>query len=493
VKEDGMNNLFKIFCTLILLSACQTLNPTSVFDVQDWKGWEESRATQSLLNALSPSGTKTGVVIASPSTQDPDYFYHWQRDAALTMNVVVGLYEGAPAPDLKASYDKKIQDYISFTRELQKTKNPSGDANDFFLGYGEPKFNVDGSPFTEKWGRPQNDGPALQVLTLVRYIRASEVDGHSPALAQLYNRDAAKSLLKSNLEFLAHHWKDTSFDIWEEIRGHHFYTQLVQRRGLLEGAEVADEAKDPIAAKKYRTQASLLQREIEKHFVEPTKADQKKYILNTLDRDGGIDYQKSQLDASVLLAAQHARGSTRASLKDPYFSATDDRILVTAIALEKTFSKIYRINDAAIFPAAKKMGPAIGRYPEDIYDGIATSQGNPWILLTAGMAEHLYQVARDLQSQGRLTITDLNFEFYRGVLPVGDLKIGEQMTVTDLRFAQIQQGLRDKADLYLRRVQFQASPDGGFSEEIQRDTGAPRGARDLTWNYAAIITALNLR
>jgi hypothetical protein len=67
-----------------------------------WIDREAGVATTKLFANISPSGTATGVVIASPSQQDPNYFFHWVRDSALTMNQVMNLYEsdgplGTPA------------------------------------------------------------------------------------------------------------------------------------------------------------------------------------------------------------------------------------------------------------------------------------------------------------------------------------------------------------------------------------------------------------
>ena len=36
--------------------------------------------------------TNNGLIVASPSTQNPDYYYHWVRDSALTMKVIVNEY-----------------------------------------------------------------------------------------------------------------------------------------------------------------------------------------------------------------------------------------------------------------------------------------------------------------------------------------------------------------------------------------------------------------
>ena len=39
------------------------------------------------------------------------------------------------------------------------------------------------------------------------------------------------------------------------------------------------------------------------------------------------------------------------------------------------------------------------------------------------------------------------------------------------------------------RVQLHANPDGSLSEQIDRHSGYMSSARDLTWNYAALLTA----
>jgi len=37
-----------------------------------------------------------GTMIASPSTVDPDYYYHWTRDAALTSLLLIRLLSKLP-------------------------------------------------------------------------------------------------------------------------------------------------------------------------------------------------------------------------------------------------------------------------------------------------------------------------------------------------------------------------------------------------------------
>lgn len=46
-----------------------------------------------------------------------------------------------------------IDDFVVAEAALQEVSNPSGSI--VTGGLGEPKFNIDGSAFTEPWGRPQ--------------------------------------------------------------------------------------------------------------------------------------------------------------------------------------------------------------------------------------------------------------------------------------------------------------------------------------------------
>src|SRR4051812_39511135 len=59
-----------------------------------------------------------------------------------------------------------------------------------------------------------------------------------------------------------------------------------------------------------------------------------------------------------------------------YHCRGSDKVLSTAYHLEQAFKPIYAINRGTL------VGTAIGRYPEDIYDGINKSNGNPWVLCT---------------------------------------------------------------------------------------------------------------
>src|SRR5262249_1935246 len=132
--------------------------------------------------------------------------------------------------------------FTDFTIKLQATPNLSG-------GVGEPKFNLDGSAYNDPWGRPQNDGPAIRAFALTKYVDYLRSKGSTNDLTRYYNPDLARpSPIKTDLEYVSHHWADTSFEIWEEVKGNHFYTRLVQRKALLDGAKLAEELNDSGAA-----------------------------------------------------------------------------------------------------------------------------------------------------------------------------------------------------------------------------------------------------
>ncbi len=104
-------------------------------------------------------GIMPGVVIASPSKKDPNYFYHWVRDAAITMKCVILLYKKQ-----KINFDYLVKIFNNYIQVEYKNQHLHS-----LSGLGEPKVHVNLTPFNDPWGRPQNDGPALRALVLMEY------------------------------------------------------------------------------------------------------------------------------------------------------------------------------------------------------------------------------------------------------------------------------------------------------------------------------------
>lgn len=462
-----------LLCGFPWLAHAQSVDP--------WLQTEQAVARDKLVTNI----LNNGAVIASPSRDDPNYYFHWVRDGALTMDTVVTLYMQSQTPVERSRYFSRLQTHLDFCLRIQTISNPSSALG---RGLGEPKFNTDGTAFEGSWGRPQDDGPALRALTfthLANYLLdQGGADQAQLVKTKLYDGSVpTNSVIKRDLEYVSHHWQETCFDLWEEVRGHHFYTRMVQRRGLVEGAKLAKRLKDPGAADWYNQQAAALEKEIRNHW------DQGKgYLVATLDRDGGLNSKTSGLDTAVILAVLHADASD-----DSFFAPTDDQVLATAAKLTTTFQGLYSINKVQEDGTGGRLGTALGRYPEDVYTGHPGGfEGNPWVLCTLALAELSYRAAHRWEKKGQVNISELNKPFFVLLAPdkFGKFQPGQSIKKGDDTFQAVLSALRDTGDRQLRRVKYHAFPDGSLSEQINRYTGFMQSARDLTWNYASVLTTL---
>jgi glucoamylase len=433
---------------LVLLTVLSVNSFAATIDT--WFETQKTRSLDLLLENISRNDTPKGFVVASPSKVDPNYYYHWVRDAALVMRGLdKTIAKGQQKDILFADYAKLVDHHQTVFK---------------LTNQGEPKFNADGTSFTGPWGRPQNDGPALRALAFTHYALDLIKDGRIDYVKKTLYKGLipAQSVIKRDLEYVSYNWKNSDFDLWEEVMGTHFYSRMAQRSALLKGAELADALDDSGAAKWYREQARNIDSQLDAHWD-----GSKNYILTTINRVGGLDYKASNLDASVILAVNHS------SMEGLSFTHDDSRVLNTYLALVKSFKKVYPIND-------KYEGTAIGRYPEDQYYG-----GNPWFLLTNAMAEYLNRLQGILASRGAIEVSLENREFYNTRL-AGNLDKGD--VISGARLSELLKNLSNESDGYLKRVKLHMGPTGRMDEQLDKYSGFMKGARDLTWSYASFIT-----
>lgn len=442
--------------------------------LEAWLVRERAVALARMRANISPPGAARGAVAASPSRSDPDYWFHWRRDAALTMQEVVGLYTRATDPAEKADYLAMLRDYASFARKTQAAPSRSG--------LGEPKYEMDGRAFDGPWGRPQDDGPAEEASTLIALAAEFIKEGRPDLARELYGD--ANGGIKAGLEYVSHRWRNTSFDVWEEVKARHFDTAMAQRYAMLEGAWLARKLDDPGAADWYEAQARGIEAQLQRHW-DPARG----YLVAALDRDEGLDYKSSGLDAAVILAAIHRRPLDERILtpgQNAFFSPSDPRVLATAHALKRAFKAGYAVNQRGL------PGTAIGRYPEDRYYG-----GNPWVLLTAAFSQLHSMAAREFMQRRAVPVHAESLAFFTDLLedPAdrAALRAGLVLTPEHPLFTKVILGMMRESDAYLARVKVHANPDGSLSEQMDRDSGYMTSARDLTWNYASLLSALEAR
>jgi glucoamylase len=415
-----------LFSEIVLFHATPAATDNGL---DNWLTFQTQTSIAKMELNISPADAWPGAVVASPERFDPPYYYNWVRDAALTMDTVESLYEKSQGAD-HLKYRGQLADYVSFTHKTQT--DPSS------TGLGEPKFNIDGTAYQGGWCRPQNDGPALRALALIHFANTLLSEGQGSFVkTNLYDGlQPSQSVIKVDLEFLSHHWSDDGCDIWEEVHGQHFFTRLMQWRALSEGASLASQLGDPGAAQFYKNSAVQIANTFASFW-----SDQSQAFIPTLNQTAGLNYKTSGLDSQVILGLVHSQAL-------PF---TDARVLATMTSLINAFKTAYSINYAHSYP-----GVAIGRYPEDLYDGGTNTAGNPWFLITAAFANLSYKIASEYADQNQPTLAQNYFE---------------------------------QGDLFIERVRTHADPSGSLSEQINRDTGYMESARDLTWSHVEMIQA----
>ncbi len=386
------------------------------------------------------------------------------------MDSYVTMYEKSRDSRKRTDLLDRLVRWVDFESRLQSTPNRSG-------GQGEPKYMISGDAYNGEWGRPQNDGPALRAIVLTRLAQILLDNGHEALVrSRIYGGEIPpRGVTKVDLEYTAHNWSQPSFDLWEEVNGSHFYTRMLQRRALVGGAQLAQRLGDAGAAQFYREQARLLTTALLAHMRDGL-------LMPTLDRVSGWDHKKANLDVAVVLGALHAYKA-----EDPFFSPGDDWVISSAEKLEAAFVRLYPINRSPV-PA-----PAIGRYPEDVYDGNGFSGGNPWFLATHAYAEMTCRLADQWESSGIIEINNLNRGFIQrlnqNIAPQG--RAISRVSRGEPLFAQLIRAARLRAERYLHRSvrHSHQGADGHMSEQYNRETGFMQGATDLTWSYASYISA----
>jgi glucoamylase len=167
---------------------------------------------------------------------------------------------------------------------------------------------------------------------------------------------------------------------------------------------------------------------------------------------------------------------------------TDVVLLNTAAALLDTFTAgatAYPINSA---DAELGIGPLVGRYPGDIYDGFHVSaaeagatRGHPWVVCTANYAELYYRVANETLRSGQVPEH-----------PQASLFLGQAGTNGAATATQAAAALRAAGDRMLQAIVYH-SDHLELSEQFHADSGYESSVRNLSWSYASVLSALRAR
>lgn len=114
----------------------------------------------------------------------------------------------------------------------------------------------------------------------------------------------------------------------------------------------------------------------------------------------------------------------------------------------------------------------------------------PWYLATSAVAEQLYDALIVWKAQGSLNVTAVSLPFFQQFSSGVTVGTYAKSTTT---FTTLTTGVQNFADGFLAVVQKYTPSNGGLAEQFSRSNGAVTSAVDLTWSYAALLTANTAR
>jgi glucoamylase len=384
--------------------------------------------------------SRPGAVLASPTWENTathvtqDYVYHWVRDAAI---VVMELASGPLVTN------QPLINYVTFSQACQDAATTIGH-------FGRAAFTVNASP--RDWS-DQTDGPALQTIALLQLY--GKLDAPTQAIAA--------HVITNNLGFLQAAYQGSTINLWEEEYGGSFFARAVQRTCF---TAVAANTVGIAVPGWLPSAVTWLDSALEQHW-------------------NGIHYE------SVLPAPTNYRAPYDPNIdivQAAIYGAidvTDPRLLATAAQLRDQWANpasryFYPINGD---DAARGLGPLLGRYPGDVYDGDTSAQvgDHPWAVSTANFAELYYRLASFISIYRTTPADPLASPFLAQVGISGSTPWEQAVTA-----------LRAAGDAMLQAILYH-SDHLELSEQFDAFTGFEKSVSNLSWSYAAFLSAIRAR
>ena len=381
--------------------------------------------------------SQPGCVLASPSWENSvthvsqDYVYNWTRDAAI---VAIELAAG-PLPT-----GQPLIDYVQFAQICQ---NSGGD-------FDRGAFLINGTP--RSW-TDQTDGPALQTLAILALF--AQLDAPTQTVAN--------AVIAANLNFLENAYQGQTYNLWEEEYGASFFARSVQLACFQ--AITANTLAIP-APGWLATAVPWLQNALESHWN-----GQYYQSLLPVPTDYRAPYDPN---IDIIMAAIYGA-----------VAVTDTKLLATAALLRSQWADpasqyFYPINEA---DQKRGIGPLLGRYPGDVYDGDTDAQvgDHPWAVSTANFAELYYRLAKQITTVAAVPLDNLSASFFS--------QVGVDASTTPAAAAA---ALQSAGDQLLQAVVFH-SDHLELSEQFDATSGYQKSVSNLSWSYASFLSAVRAK
>lgn len=359
--------------------------------------------------------TNLGMIIASPSIE-PNYKYHWIRDSALVMRPIIDMYINTKDP----KYFQHIINYLENETKIQNLNTQSG--------LGEPKINIDCTPYNEPWGRPQNDGPALRGIMLFKLINTFRYK------YDVLINNMIIPIIKKDIRYILDNYNKISFDLWEENNGWHFYTRMVQLKFIKDTIKHIDLFDFDIKILEFCYNQLL--NNIKDHINGNS-------IISSFDIDGNITKYE---DSANLLAFTHISYDKEILKEIPL-----NLVLHTCDNLILYFRDKYKNDELNL----------IGRYKNDKY-----YNGQIWIICSLALAQILIQTYQ---------LNNIN----KDKSPMHRSKSNPNNNYIEI------------ANQILERI-LTLDTDFILPEQFNPNTNEFISAKKLTWNYSELYILIKL-
>jgi glucoamylase len=382
--------------------------------------------------------SKPGCILASPSypadlvTVDQDYVFNWTRDAAITAIELVA----ANMPT-----NKVLSDYINFANICQNSGAPIGHACYTIEGQARP------------WS-DQSDGPALQTLAILQAYPQLDTPTQTTAV----------TVIGKNIAYLLGVYQNQTVNLWEEATGYSFFARAVQLRCFQE--YLNNTLGIPVANPSGITNAiNFLQTALPNHW----DANSGHYVSLLSSSGPGSD-----LNADIVMASVYGA-----------IPCTDTKLLASAAQLRSQFDDS---NSQSFYPIngtdqGQGLGPMIGRYPGDVYDGDVPdpAHGHPWAPCSCNFAELYYSLAGAVASSKSVPFDNFSEIFFNQI----GINAGTpwDQAVTSLQSA---------GDKILNAIVFH-SDHLELSEQFDATSGYEKSVCNLTWSYASFLSAVRAK
>lgn len=263
----------------------------------------------------------------------------------------------------------------------------------------------------------------------------------------------------------SHLRNDTGFDLWEEVSGSSFFTIANQHRALVQGSTLASSLGTSCPGCGAVAPQILC-------FLQSFWSSSSGYIIANINENNGRTGKDTNTILSSISTFDPAVGCD-----DATFQPCSDKALANHKVVTDSFRSVYGINSGI----AEGTAVAVGRYPEDSY-----YNGNPWYLCTLAAAEQLYDALIVWKSQGYIDVTSTSLAFFKDF--DSSITAGTYASSSST-YTTLYDAVYTYAEGYMNVVATYTPSNGSLSEQFDKSTGQPLSAYDLTWSYAAFLSA----